>query len=308
MLQWPQKIWDKGQLINYSVLIKAWRKCGRIYASTRIREVNYARVLNLNKSLITSIYIDTMSVWCLWFHRVGPKNWHFAYAEDYGDRANLRCYAKWILSMVGHVAPTKSFMPSINTATTLVWCIWFHRVGPKKWHFAYTEDYWDRAHRRCYAKWILSMVGHVPPTKSLITSIYTTTTLVWCLRLQKLAFSPKRTPLSLVNYFLSYILSRTYFENLWPILILYLPDVSWVVSNKLYIWHQYDAFVYFHLIYGSIIYEYIRAIFEVQCTTTHLENLEEEEQRLFIAKMDQSDVFWNLGTAIPRNIGPLYPL
>jgi hypothetical protein len=61
-------------LVHLSVLIQAWRKCGRIYANTRIREANYAKVLNPNKSLIASIYTTTTLVWCLWIHRVGPKS------------------------------------------------------------------------------------------------------------------------------------------------------------------------------------------------------------------------------------------
>ena len=97
------------------------------------------------KSLITSIYTTNNLVWCLWFHRVGPKKWDFVYAEDYVDRAYIRSYAKLILSMVGHVPPTKSPITSIYTSTMLVWYLWLHRVIPKKWHFAFTKDYGDSA-------------------------------------------------------------------------------------------------------------------------------------------------------------------
>ena len=36
-------------ILKIHVLIQAWRKCGRIYTNMRIREVNYAKVLNPNK-------------------------------------------------------------------------------------------------------------------------------------------------------------------------------------------------------------------------------------------------------------------
>ena len=89
------------------------------------------------KSPITSIYTTTTLVWYLWLHRVGPKKWHFANAKDSGDRAQLRSYAEWILSMRLDDAPTKSPLAPIYTTTMLVWYLWLHRVGPKKWLFAF---------------------------------------------------------------------------------------------------------------------------------------------------------------------------
>ena len=119
---------------------------------TRIRKANYAKELNPNelliklylsmrlddaptKSPITSIYSTTTLVWYLWLHRVGPKKWHFAYAEDFRDTAQLRSHFESILSIRLDDAPTKSPITSIYSTTTLVWYLCLHRVGPKKWHF-----------------------------------------------------------------------------------------------------------------------------------------------------------------------------
>ena len=131
------------------------------------------------KSPITSNYTTTTLVWYLWLHRVGPKKWHFAYVKDSRDRAQLRSYAEWILSMRLDDAPTKSPLAPIYTTTTLVWYLWLHRVEPKKWHFAYVKDSRDRVQLRSYTEWILSMRLDDAPTKSPIAPIYTTTTLVW---------------------------------------------------------------------------------------------------------------------------------
>jgi hypothetical protein len=61
-------------------------------------------------------------------------------------------------------APTKSPITSIYTTTTLVWYLWLHRVGPKKWHFAYAKDSGDRAKLRSYVERILSMGLDDAPT------------------------------------------------------------------------------------------------------------------------------------------------